>query len=249
MTKNLSLRGLATLALCLTLSITARQGMTKYYAVNTTPNTVYVGLFTVIGGTITDYKTRKAYKLGPSSGVIKQYAAFDLTTTDNRAQQQFIFSRNLTDLETVLTTGQIPVDTKTIFMQEVGEKPVFEIGLIKKGFQHLFMKELQSVEKPKGAAVSEKMAEINVSKYKENERLLRRSKRAQEEEQTKSQRGQALHVVEEPQEAASADNVVSEEVGGVMFHSSAQPKAEAQVQQAASVQAKPVKSKSKWSLF
>lgn len=249
MTKNLPLRALASLALCLTLSITTAQATTKYYAVNTTPQTVYVGLFTVIGGTITDYKTRKVYKLSPSAGVIKQYAVFDLAAADNKNQQQFIFSNNLTDLETVLTTGQIPVDTRTIFIQEVGEKPVFEIGLDKKEFQQrLFMTELKSEEKPKGPAVSEKTAEINVAKRKEDERLLRRSKRAQEEAQAKTHGGQVLHIVDEPQ-AAEAGNVANEEVGGVMFHSSAQPKAEAQAQQTAPRNVMPVKSKRKWSLF
>ncbi len=249
MTKNLPLRALASLALCLALSITATQATTKYYAVNTTPQAVYVGLFTVVGGTITDYKTRKVFKLGPSAGVIKQYAAFDLAAADNKGQQQFIFSNNLTDLETVLTTGQIPLDTRTIFMHEVGQKPVFEIGLNKKELQQrLFMTELKSEEKPKGAAVNEKTAEINVAKRKEDERLLRRSKRAQEE-QARTHGGQVLHIVDEPQAAKpEPENAADEEIGGVMFHSGAQPKAEAQAQQVAPRKVMPVKSK-RWSLF
>lgn len=245
------------LATCTLLSIVAAQATTTYYAVNTTPHTVYVGLFSMVGDTLTDYKKRKMYSLHPGIGASKPYALFELPVTTNLADQHFVFSANRQAIDTMLTTGQIPIGTKLLFVQPVEDKTVFEIHPLKER-QHekaVTMVGLASHEKPRGTRALEK-AEINLSGQKEVERL---KKLSSPQPQEYEQEVPVTRIVEQrTQKSVAHKKDDADDDAGVVFHTAAKPSVttlslEGQEMKAKSVAAakpKPVeKKKSRWSLF
>lgn len=227
----------------------------RFSAINAAALPVYVGLFSVAGNEITDAAKRPVYKL-PKSGrnrAIKPYAVFDFY---GDANQKFIFSANLAELDSVLESAQIPADTvfSTLFTyQPETQEPntLFEIQSERVNSsgeaitQRLLMKPLGPKAHLGSLHVRE---EVNLTRRKETERFLRSSSQpAQEPVEQVPQ----VNIVEQ-RSALHEERVAvgdGEQGGGVMFHIGGPTRKVITLvepeQQAAEIRATPARSKSK----
>ena len=225
----------------------------RFSAINAAALPLYVGLFSVTGNDITDATSRPVYKL-PKSGknrTIKPYAVFDFY---GDANQKFIFSANLEELENALRTAQLPPDTvfSTVFTYEPEESsPLFEIQSERLNTsdeaitQRLIMKPLGAKAHVGSLHTRE---EVNLSRRKAFERIKRSKPASKLEEPEQVNIVEQSNVLHEERIPVGGD----EQGDGVMLHIGTPRRvitlADPQEEQAMEMRAAPAraKSRSRW---